>query len=774
MMLVVAAAWWLRCCLGAVLVLAGLADANLYVLKRIPGKKDAKKISVKLRDQESISHRRLIRTLGRKGLSAQHLPSLGFDEIETPMEMMRLSLEFFQDYFNDEQLYQVTQNAKLSGVLDGSFTKELELVDAALMSQKLNTIQTKLGLLNAATLGDRIDAIIEALPPSLYRFLNPLTALMSPRFKATVEGFARLFYLSGGVASDLTTETAEAVRKTLQKLADLGTGHNRIFAAAGLLRSLVTDYPDLAKVFKERVQQLQGELGYFVSQIREKVYQLEAKMTRQAAKTRSRKHNSKTLPSTGSRSLDKVARKVDELSAKVQGTEELREALENFRDAAENIREQTKDASENFVENIDQVKVFLGLTPERFEDVLLLVQNYIASLLSDLMEWSSGVHFLSINMGNNFRSRAFSLPSILPSVLRPSSPQEKILKLFDKMASKIRDVINVLFSLRGVTIRRKKGHTAHATTQLLVGRLLQLVPPAFERTHELVDRVIAHAEGELRATDKRLTHLAHRRSKQSKIMRHGFRELERKAARLQKRAAKRQGKSKGKRSVQVNGPNRDSGEPTITTGCPWAQDATSEVGEKVVVTKGRSQWTVGLTQTKKAAKVKKGEKLNVYEDPRSKWTLGATSATKKRSSGRKAAKVVALGEKARDPRTVWTVESASRKHYSTKKMAKMLAAEEGGESPVQNDPRTEWIRGGARTRRGTVKVASKLAPVGSKSVPDQGPAVADSIRGKKHKVDKATKRMIKAAMREVDSSMRTSMYETPSSSEPIEIPPIDI
>ncbi|PJF17414.1 hypothetical protein PSACC_02781 [Paramicrosporidium saccamoebae] len=247
----------------ALLAFAGLASAKLYI------KKGETEYVLKFPEEESLSEDVVRHTLRKAKLSMNLLGNMHFDRATSGMEVVRLPLTFFENWLNEEQLAQIVLNDGLSDLLDGEIL-QYDFKDALLVQNKLSSLHMKLGMLDANNMGDRLDRIIERIPTRLYPYLSPLAALISPKFKGTVKGFARLFHISMSLVETLSANGRIVLASVLRELPALHSSPSRIFTVAQLLADLVIKNPSLGLTIGTRIAQLCGEIQNISTLLRSK------------------------------------------------------------------------------------------------------------------------------------------------------------------------------------------------------------------------------------------------------------------------------------------------------------------------------------------------------------------------------------------------------------------------------------------------------------------------------------------------------------------------
>jgi hypothetical protein len=154
---------------------------------------------------------------------------------------------------NPTQLGEIFLNEAL-GDLTGNFVKR-RFGDPDLMNAKMDALKEKMNAMTIANLGENHDAVIAAIPSSWYKFLDPLTAIMSNSFDITITGLVQLFQVSWSALKALAVDVFRGVKAAFSAISSLGITPNRVFMVAQILIGLLTTFPALSSlVFGERVQ----------------------------------------------------------------------------------------------------------------------------------------------------------------------------------------------------------------------------------------------------------------------------------------------------------------------------------------------------------------------------------------------------------------------------------------------------------------------------------------------------------------------------------------
>ena len=219
-----------------------LANAFLYVPR------DGGSLELELPAQESITDSILQSVLEDVPASAIH-----FDRATSCMELMSLPLSFFQDSLTPIQLNEIFLNKAL-GDLTGKFIKG-RFEDHDLMDAKMDALKKKMSAMTVASLGENHDAVVAAVPSSWYKFLHPLTAIMSNSFNITKRSLAQLFCVSRSVLKSLTVGLFRNVKGVFSTITSLGITPGRVFTIASLLIGLINAFPTLSSLaFGVRIQ----------------------------------------------------------------------------------------------------------------------------------------------------------------------------------------------------------------------------------------------------------------------------------------------------------------------------------------------------------------------------------------------------------------------------------------------------------------------------------------------------------------------------------------
>ena len=241
----------------SILVCASLTIvvAELYAVK---GDKD---VTIKLPKVDNMSDRAFAKALYNAGLKADNqAASIHFDRAKDPVEVLSLPISFFESTLTTQQVGEIVLNKNLRTIVNGKVLADAEEENKLAWKHKVNSFRLKLGLINIDTAGDKVDAIIRRIPTGLYQFLSPLTALISPKFKPTLKGFARLFCISVTFVDDLGVDLQVAVQKVLRDLVRLQNSPNRVFAVTQTVIELLQENPALGSTLSSRVAQLSREL----------------------------------------------------------------------------------------------------------------------------------------------------------------------------------------------------------------------------------------------------------------------------------------------------------------------------------------------------------------------------------------------------------------------------------------------------------------------------------------------------------------------------------
>lgn len=436
------------------------SEAKLYVTKVRPK-------YIRLPEKEDISMRELRHALHRRGLRSDHIPFIHFDQAECPMEVMRLPLGFFDEFFNEQQLVEITLNANLKTLLNGKFRRGMVFQDKQRMKEKLALVRMKLGFLRADNLGDQIDRVIERVPSSLYRFLNPFTALSSTTFKATAQGFMRLFYLGRGSLQQLSTETQSSVMATFNELSALRNSPNRLFAAGRLLIGLSRRYDDLANLFRDRIRQFVYELQNVVDEVRAKTLVTKAHLTRFVA--------AQGLPTKTAFATEATWRII------------LPQSLITSSTIAEQMATISSDAAavldDQRTREQDRNRLDRALSKSNMNVAATMVND----LLSRLFYWASTMQDLVSSLNDSVTARIALLSSDLPT------PVARTFRRAEKRTGQLTRAVTSLIAKAFALLMTSAAFNAHVdpyTTLVTISRrVATLLPHIFAETTKLSEKL---------------------------------------------------------------------------------------------------------------------------------------------------------------------------------------------------------------------------------------------------------------------------------------------
>lgn len=454
-----------------VLLLVGLlpwwggSEGKLYVTKVRPK-------YFELPEKETVSFRELRRVLHRKALRTDHIPFIHFDQAETPMEVMRLPVKFFDQFFNEQQLIEITLNENLKTLLNGKFRRKLVLQNHQLMKEKLALVRMKLGFLRADNLGDRIDRVIERIPTRLYRFLNPFTALASEKFKATLQGVMRLFYLGEGTVCQFSAEIQTSVTATFHQISSLHNSPHRLFATGQLLISLARRYSSLGDLFRDRIHQFVGELQNMVSSTMAKTV---------ATKARLLHHN------TGPQN-EQLATK-SATSMDTQWKRAVNDVLGSSDSIAQEISALTRTTAAAFQDRLIIIRGLLQLDRRHLKRELGTVLNFVQDVLERIAQWAFSLQTL-VSRPNGLLGAKLSLfPCGLVQSLAVilARTEQHVAETLRKISSHVADVLAVL-----ATLSLFRTTTAPRYTFIItVMRTLQTrLPTVFETITQLSENML--------------------------------------------------------------------------------------------------------------------------------------------------------------------------------------------------------------------------------------------------------------------------------------------
>lgn len=283
-------------CFGVILGLVTFVNGELYALN-----KKGKRVQLKLSHHENISQRELLNSLKKAKLDALHLPKVKFDRAEL-REILSLPQEFYENHLVGSQLAEIILNNKTikGGIFSKKISKTIKKFKKPQKAmEKLKVLHAKLSILTFESVGQSIDAVVEALPEKFYGYLSPMTVLAAPTTSPSLIGYAYLFHLPMRFLKKLDDDTRGSVISVFNALSDIENGPKRVFAVTDLLTKLMNDVPIIHEVIGDRILQLSSELVNFVDSIKKQA-ELAKKLLEKAVNAKNGKNNNSLLANSNS------------------------------------------------------------------------------------------------------------------------------------------------------------------------------------------------------------------------------------------------------------------------------------------------------------------------------------------------------------------------------------------------------------------------------------------------------------------------------------------
>ena len=181
------------------LALLGVSCISLISARHLYVEKHGIRVELNMSTKKPMDAECLDMYLRSKGLEARDLSNLHFDKLENPKKLLALSKQFFEVNLTDDQVYEIAENDQINVLVTGHYQpKPYSLTSSqwGLVKAKIGLISKRLGVLTREKLGPKFDKLLSKMKESMYKFLDPISVLLSPAFKATKKGFARLFGMS--------------------------------------------------------------------------------------------------------------------------------------------------------------------------------------------------------------------------------------------------------------------------------------------------------------------------------------------------------------------------------------------------------------------------------------------------------------------------------------------------------------------------------------------------------------------------------------------------
>lgn len=193
--------------------------------------------------QSPMSADSLRHFLHSNGLEPRDLARLHFDRLQSPTDLLLLSKEFFEADLTDEQVGEIANNDKINAILTGRYEPPEGCTrgEWSLIKAKIGLLSKRLGVLAREEMGVKFDRLLGRMKESMYGFLDPVSVLLSPAFKATPKGYARLFGMSIKTAkksSKMGGRLISAFKRTVRDMAHV-SGEALLGAVANIAFALL-------------------------------------------------------------------------------------------------------------------------------------------------------------------------------------------------------------------------------------------------------------------------------------------------------------------------------------------------------------------------------------------------------------------------------------------------------------------------------------------------------------------------------------------------------
>lgn len=124
--------------------------------------------------------------------------------ISLVQQLLELPLKFFQQALTKEDMILIVQNHNTRAVLAGHWKASSDS-----QRTKLELIHSKMIYLTYNNIGPMFDHLMSIMSLEMYKFLDPLSVLVSPEFKNTRDGCASLFDTTTNYVKDWNKEKEE-------------------------------------------------------------------------------------------------------------------------------------------------------------------------------------------------------------------------------------------------------------------------------------------------------------------------------------------------------------------------------------------------------------------------------------------------------------------------------------------------------------------------------------------------------------------------------------